>query len=433
MKFTAVVPLYTDHKELKNNFTLLDNRPSFVYVFETLLQTPMIDNVICYCNNELVKDFIPTGVKFIKRDAKYDLKDANLIDILKSLCNQIQIDYIVLCAGTSPFISSLSIVNGIKSLISKEYDSAFSVYHAHQYAWFNNSPINYQINHRVNTAQIQPITIETKGFYIFNKNLIIEQNRYIGDVPAKIEISHLESIDIKTNDNIYLANMIAKHNNSKSKQINSYSILSKECKHLILDMDGVLIDSEFLMKQSWQNSGGAKFADFSEYKKLVGLPFVDICLKLGIDLKNISILKEKYFKYSREHIFDVILYPKVRETLICAKSRNIKVSVVTSKDYKNAQAILDHFKLNKYIDCLVAPSHLGYTGRHKPFGDPLLYSCVQNQISPNDSIYIGDMISDFQAAKDAGIDFIFAKYGYGEMHNDTCSIDCFDKLQLLFL
>jgi len=46
------------------------------------------------------------------------------------------------------------------------------------------------------------------------------------------------------------------------------------------------------------------------------------------------------------------------------------------------------------------------TKKHKPFPDPLLKACERMNIAPKDTVYIGDAINDYRAAKAAGTHFI---------------------------
>ncbi|ECP7610351.1 HAD-IA family hydrolase [Campylobacter jejuni] len=427
MKFTAIVPLYTD-VDMKKNFLLINNKPLFLYIFETLMQTPMIDEIICYCSNEMIKDFLPKGIKFLKRNKLLDQDDVNSFDILKNLENEIETDYFILCSVTSPFIKSSSIVKGIEVILEeKEYDSVFSVAKHQTYAWFLDVPLNYSLEARKRTNKIEPFYSETKGFYIFEKSLMSKFGRNIGFKSKKIEVSQIEAINVKKESDLELAQIVAKAINYN--YTTPYFLLSKICTHLILDMDGVIIDSVDLMELSWEYSGGISHAPFSEYKKLIGLPFNDICLKLGIDVQEIPAIKEKYFTFSKQNIKKTKIYPEVKETIDFLRNKGVKVSIVTSKSYNSAKNIIQYFDLN--IDCLIAPDMPHYIGRNKPFGDPLLAACLNNKIEPYHSIFVGDMLSDYQSAKEANIDFIFADYGYGKLEITTNKIEKFASLKLL--
>ncbi len=414
MKFSAVVPIQTDRQDsIKHNFILLNQKPLFSYIFETLLENPLIDRVVCYASNSIIKDFLPNKVEFIQRDRKLDDDNIRLKDMLESIAKDIISDYYILCSITSPFISNASILKGIESILEGESDCAFSVKKVNSFIWFDNKPLNFLPNNVLRTNEIKPIYIETKGFYIFSRQ-ILQKQTYLGEKPKYIEVSNNEAINVKTQDDIEFANLISMNH----QKINSkYFLLSKICNHIIFDMDGVLINSIDVMQKAWKESGGERYASFCAYKKYIGIPFEQICAKINVPKEQILHIKKQYFTLSKSYINEVKLYDEVIYTFAALQNSNIKISVVTSKNYHNAKNILDYFHLN--VDCLVAPDSPLYKGRNKPFGDPLLFACVATHTQPNESIFIGDMLSDYQAAKNANIDFVFASYGYGEIDSNV--------------
>ncbi|ELB3229869.1 hypothetical protein RHJ27_002080, partial [Campylobacter coli] len=241
MKFVAVVPIYTN-TSMKKNFLLLNGKPLFLYIFETLMQTPMIDEVVCYSSNEAIKEFLPKGVLFVKRDQALDNDDVMSHDILKKMSIDIQTDYFILCSISSPFIKSSSIVKGIELILSGRYDSVFSVERHKKYMWFFNKPLNYSLDGiKKRTKEVESVYSETQGFYIFKRDLAFEFGKDIDTNNAMVQISKIEAVNVKDEEDLELAQIIAKNN--ENRRANPYFLLSKICKHVILDMDGVLIDS----------------------------------------------------------------------------------------------------------------------------------------------------------------------------------------------
>ena len=67
----------------------------------------------------------------------------------------------------------------------------------------------------------------------------------------------------------------------------------------------------------------------------------------------------------------------------------------------------------------------GDTQRHKPNPEPRLLAASQMKINPEECVYVGDAISDFEAATSAGMKFVM--YTEGETVAQT-SVDSFEAL-----
>ena len=86
---------------------------------------------------------------------------------------------------------------------------------------------------------------------------------------------------------------------------------NKKNKILILDLDGVLIDSLPNMEISW-NMLKEKFNlknSFKDYKKFIGLPFYDILKKLNIK-DNYKNIRSSYYKFSKQNMHKLVVKKK---------------------------------------------------------------------------------------------------------------------------
>ena len=182
-------------------------------------------------------------------------------------------------------------------------------------------------------------------------------------------------------------------------------------KAYIFDLDGVLIDSKHMMEQSWNicELEHKLTQPFEEYFKHIGMPFRDILKVIGIE-DNHDAIKHTYDKASIELMeYCLEFYPGVEDTLRELK-KHAKLGVVTSKTAERTRLILD--KLDIEFDYVVSPK----TGlRGKPAPDQILFCLAMLNVDPQDAVYVGDMQVDYWAAEKAGIDFIHATYGYGNV------------------
>lgn len=197
MKIVAFVPIKLKSERLKSkNILDVNGKPLAWHIFNTLLQVTEIDEIYVFCSNEEILNYIPKGIKFLKRD---EILDGNLVkgeDIYKSFTSMIDADVYVLAHTTSPFLKAKSISNSLNNILEGNFDSAFSAKKEQTFAWYNGKPLNYELNNIPRTQDITPIFIETSGFYAFKKNVWKVEHRRIGENPYIQEVDYLESIDI---------------------------------------------------------------------------------------------------------------------------------------------------------------------------------------------------------------------------------------------
>ena len=96
-------------------------------------------------------------------------------------------------------------------------------------------------------------------------------------------------------------------------------------------------------------------------------------------------------------------------TLKNLKLKKHKLAIVTSKDLGRTKKIVKKFNLK--FDVICSPMK---NLRGKPYPDQLNYVIKKLKYDKKNTFYIGDMMVDYKAAKNAKIQFIFAKYGYGK-------------------
>lgn len=210
MKTVAFVPIKTNNERLpgKNTKAFTNGKPLISYILNTLLHTHGVDEIWVYCSDEEIKNYLPDGIKFLKRDSYYDLSTTAFNEVLTSFAMLVDSDVYVLTHATAPFISANSIEQGIAAVKSGKYDSAVAVTKIQEFLWKDGTPYNYDIANIPRTQDLEPIYSETCGLYVYAKNLIINKKRRIGDKPHLIEVSKIEACDINDSDDFAIANAL---------------------------------------------------------------------------------------------------------------------------------------------------------------------------------------------------------------------------------
>lgn len=210
MKVVAVVPIKLNNERLpnKNIKKFTNGLPLCRYIFNTLLKVSGIDEIYVYCSDEKIKEYIPNGIKFLKREKYFDESNIKMNAILKCFANEIYADVYLMTHATSPFINYLSINEALQKVITDKNDSAFSVNKVEDFLWKDNKPFNYDLSNIPRTQDIDKLYSETSGFYIFKRNIIIEHGRRIGFNPYLKVVSKIEGIDIDEEEDFVIADAI---------------------------------------------------------------------------------------------------------------------------------------------------------------------------------------------------------------------------------
>lgn len=209
-KIVAFVPIKLNSERLPNkNILPINDKPLCYHLINTLCKINSIDTVYVYCSDERVKEYIPGKAVFLERDKNLDANTTLGEEIYSSFINTVDADIYCLAHVTSPFLKEETINEAIEHVISGENDSAFSAKQVKTFCWYKNRPLNYSLNKVPRTQDIEPIFIETSGFYIFEKSLWVDEHRRIGYKPYISIVDEIEGIDIDTKDDYDFAKIIA--------------------------------------------------------------------------------------------------------------------------------------------------------------------------------------------------------------------------------
>ena len=213
MKIVAVVPMKLNNRRLpqKNTKQFTNGQALCYYILKTLLSIREIDEVYVYCSNPEICEFIPSGVKYLKRNKELDQDTTKMNEVLKSFAHDVPADTYVMTHTTAPFISKKSIKKGIEAVLSGRYDSAFAAKKLQDFLWKDGKPFNYELNNIPRTQDLEPLYEETSGFYIYKSDIITKLNRRIGEKPYIVEVSEIESVDIDEAEDFEIADAIYNH------------------------------------------------------------------------------------------------------------------------------------------------------------------------------------------------------------------------------
>jgi phosphoglycolate phosphatase len=198
---------------------------------------------------------------------------------------------------------------------------------------------------------------------------------------------------------------------------------------IIFDMDGTLWDSAEGVAKSWTEvvqrlHDKERVITTEDIHSIMGLTMDRIADILFPELPKDERMKlldacgNDENEYLRQH--GGILYPQLEETLIELKKK-YPLYIVSNCQSGYIEAFLEYYDFGKYFDDIEC-----YGNNELGKGDNIRLVADRNHL--DDAVYVGDIMGDYVSSKEAGVRFIHAAYGFGEIDDEVITISEFAEL-----
>jgi len=203
---------------------------------------------------------------------------------------------------------------------------------------------------------------------------------------------------------------------------------------IVFDLAGTLWDTTEVVAQAWNSALGLAEVDrtpmtATDIASIMGLTHDQIFPKLFPDLSvtQREVLSHHCYQQEEAYIRRLggRLYAGVRQGLLEWSSR-LPLAIVSNCQSGYIELFLEWSGLGR---CFVDWECHGNTGLSKAENIKKLLG----RRSWTRALYVGDTRSDQEAAAQAGCDFVFASYGFGQATSDARSIDSFAQLDALWV
>ena len=198
---------------------------------------------------------------------------------------------------------------------------------------------------------------------------------------------------------------------------------------IIFDMDGTLWDSADGVAKSWTEvvqrlHDKERVITTEDIHSIMGLTMDRIADILFPELPKDERMKlldacgNDENEYLRQH--GGILYPQLEETLIELKKK-YPLYIVSNCQSGYIEAFLEYYDFGKYFEDIEC-----YGNNQLGKGDNIRLVADRNHL--DDAVYVGDIMGDYVSSKEAGVRFIHAAYGFGEIEDEVITISEFAEL-----
>lgn len=176
-------------------------------------------------------------------------------------------------------------------------------------------------------------------------------------------------------------------------------------KAIVFDVDGVLLNSNKIIVEAYRKTAeklGLRIPSPHEVLDLMGRPLSEIVRTLWPKSDV-----ELYIKEYRSLFMDENLVIPAIEGAVDAvreiRESGFRIGVISGKIMFFIRKHLTEAGFNiKWFEVIVS---FETTKKHKPNPEPLLYAVNQLHVEPEETLYVGDAISDHECAKNAKVKY----------------------------
>ncbi|MEM7588191.1 MAG: acylneuraminate cytidylyltransferase family protein [Acidobacteriota bacterium] len=188
-------------------------KPLFEHVLATLLACDLIDEVVIDTDSPTIAEAVNgrSRVRIVERPEPLRAGEVPMNDILLHDVERVDADVYVQTHATSPLLTLETLATAISTFLEQRpsTDSLFTVTRLQTRLWDAGSrPINHDPRVLLRTQDLPPVFEENSALYVFTKDSLRSRRNRIGERPYLLEIPPLEAMDIDTEWDFRLAELV---------------------------------------------------------------------------------------------------------------------------------------------------------------------------------------------------------------------------------
>lgn len=255
-RVVAMIPARLGSKRIpKKNIRLLNNVPLISYIIRAAKNSECFDDIYVNTESDIIGQIaLKEGVKFYKRSEHLTTDDATNDDFTLDFMENVECDSVVQILATSPFITPSEIREFTNDFLSEGYDTLISVNENKIECVYNSRAINFDQKKQSPPSQLlTPINAYACGLMAWStENYKHNMSKYGcgyhgGDGHIGFHtLSGYSNIDIDNEEDFQLAEVVARHLDSKEQfDVRYYEDTTERVEvdvPSILKMDGVMVN-----------------------------------------------------------------------------------------------------------------------------------------------------------------------------------------------
>ncbi len=189
------------------NIRPFSNKSLLEIKIDQLKQVKNIDGIVVNSNDDKILEIASSmDVEIVKREEQYASNEVSMSEVYENMAMNMKCDNILYANCTSPLVNAKTYENAIEMFNKTNNDSLNSVTELKQFVWFNEEPLNYDPLKQPRSQDLPDDLIYLNfALNIISKDNMILYKNIIGIKPFLYRISELESIDIDTELDFFIA------------------------------------------------------------------------------------------------------------------------------------------------------------------------------------------------------------------------------------
>ncbi|MFB9838457.1 HAD-IA family hydrolase [Actinoallomurus acaciae] len=180
---------------------------------------------------------------------------------------------------------------------------------------------------------------------------------------------------------------------------------------VVFDLDGVIVDSFDVMRRAFRTAYaevmGEGPAPFEEYSRHLGRYFPDIMRIMGLP----PAIEEPFVRESYRLAGEVTVFDGVEPLLTELNRRGLRLAVATGKSGPRARSLLNVLGIAGHFAHVIGSDEVP---RPKPAPDIVERALDLLGARPEETVMVGDAVTDLRSARGARVGAIAALWGEGD-------------------
>jgi len=209
---TAVIPVRKGSVRVKNkNIKPFSDSNLLEIKIKQLKKIDSLDRIVVSSDcQEMIKIAKELSVETHERKPFFASSEVNNSVFFKNLAEEIESTDIMYSPVTCPLISIETYLECIRKYKEQKINNLITVSPVKHHLWLEGKPINYEIDKSPNSQDLPDIYRITYGVSIIKRELMIKFANVVSDSPTFYVLDEIESMDIDTEYDFMVAEMLYK-------------------------------------------------------------------------------------------------------------------------------------------------------------------------------------------------------------------------------